>query len=214
MSIAIKKQIDLLEHATSGNDMAKVVLSRILGLYGKCFEKINSSDLVDLAALSDTELAAEVGLKIAEMSVFSDVEETNSLKERTEGELYFLNLLSNHESGLDTKQVAKVLGGISTAAVGKQRKNGQIFYLKVAGKYYHPCFQFNEENVITDSFKRVIKILSSKDQMASLEFLISEMETFDGSVKSIYEILRGESQPRFTYEQIEKLANRIDDLTK
>ena len=214
MSIAMKKHIDLLDHATSGNDMARVVLSRVLGLYGKFFDKMNSSDLVDLAELSDTDLAAEVGVKIAEMSVFSEVEETKSLKERTEGELYFLNLLSNHGSGWDTNQVAKVLGGISTAAVGKKRKNGQIFYLRVAGKYYHPCFQFNVNNEITDSFKQVIKILSSKDQMASLEFLTSDMETFDGEVKAVYEILRGDKQPKFTYEQIEKLANRIDDLTK
>lgn len=212
MTALIKTQTQLVEQIAATNELAAVVATRMLNVFNRSVKTFSNHELAQLAALCDAEMSIKLGIKLAEAQVFIEPEVLNQSKKKSQGEAFFLKALEQHGGGYDTSGVATIFGNITATAVGKKRKNHQLFFLKVAGKYYHPKFQFDNHHKITKPFRDILAILGTKDQMAGFQLLTSTLEVNNGKTLPIYEILKGEKQPRYVYEQIEKLARRIDSL--
>lgn len=208
MTNILKTQFDNIADAAKDNVLIEAVTARVLTAYSSSIERFKTADLIALNALSDTEFAIVLGQKMAQASVFINAikEDKCNTRERTKN--LFLQLLSEHGGGYSSKQLALKLEK-TTAAISKRRKEHRLFYLQVAGRIYHPAFQFNLDDRVTVPFKQIIKILASKDQYAAFGFLTTQHVGHGDKEQPIYELLRGEGQPPFVYEQIEQMAHQV-----
>ncbi|MFT4928192.1 MAG: hypothetical protein ACI8WB_004311 [Phenylobacterium sp.] len=211
MSASLQTNFNSIEMATKDNALIEAITARALNAYVSSIPTLSTADLIALNTLPDTEFSIEIGQKMAEASVFINADSHAQENLRVQAKNDFLTSLTQHGGGYSSKELAIKLG-ITTAAISKRRKEHQLFHLQVAGKLYHPTFQFNDQNKVTDPFKRVIAILNEKDQMAAFAFLTKMHINRSDTAQPIYEILRGSKQPRYIYEQIEEKAARIDAL--
>lgn len=211
MSGSLRTEFDNIESAAKDNALVEAVTARALHAYVSSIPTLSTADLIALNTLPDTEFSLRIGQKMAQASVFISAGNKENSNEREQAKNLFLESLAKHGGGYSSKELALKLG-ITTAAISKRRKEHQLFHLQVAGKIYHPAFQFNADNQVTEPFKRLIVILADKDQMAAFAFLTQMHINRSDVQRPIYEILRSSRQPRYIYEQVEEKAQRIDAL--
>ncbi len=207
MSTLLKKEFHILEDITKGNPLAEAIALRAIHSLIASLKICNDSSLIDLNMLPDAAFALGIGQKMAESSVFVE----NGVSKRQDAINLFLKMFEKHGGGYSSKKLTQELS-LTKSGISKQRKENKLFHIKVAGKIYHPVFQFNDDFSVSSNLKKVIKLLSNKDEMASFQFLTRLHDSFDGQKLPIYKLLKSKEQPLYIYEQIEEKAQRLDSI--
>lgn len=206
MSTVIEREQN---ETANDNALVKAITARAWNTLKTAIPNINTEELVELNMLSDTDFSLQIGKKMAQATVFINTQFKEDILDREISKTLFLQQMAKHGGGYSSAELAKQLD-ITTAAIAKRRKEGQLFHLKVAGKKYHPSFQFDDNYVVPEELKKLINILKNKDEMAAFAFLIKPHTDRDGIKKTVYELLKGPKQPRYIYQQIMEKAQKID----
>ena len=208
MNTIIKDQVQLLAESASNDPVLTTLLCRTFTSIINQINNVSSTEAAKLLALQDHEFSLELGNAIAARQMVNTPNTPQGEPEKAKTTQKFLLALNEHGGGYTANQLAEALN-MTKQGISNRKNRKQLFYVKVAGQIYFPKFQFDHNNKVNNEFKKIITILAPKDKIASFFLLIETLSDGNGQVRPIYQILCGDKQPRYIYDQIEQKAQAL-----
>ncbi|WP_042152330.1 MULTISPECIES: hypothetical protein [unclassified Pseudoalteromonas] len=212
MNTIQEREVTILAESVSNDPLKMTLIRRGITNIINNISGVSNDEVIQLLTLQDIDFSMRFGNAIAErhmLQTHSEVVDSSIKKNKMIQK--FLESLKEHGGGYTSMQLAEKLE-VSKQAISNKKSREQLFYVKVGGQTYFPTFQFSDEKKVSSAFKKVLTILANKDRVSSFFFFTQKLEDRNGNLKPIYKILRGEKQPRYIYEQIEKRARSIHSM--
>ncbi|MCJ8274673.1 MAG: hypothetical protein MJK04_35395 [Psychrosphaera sp.] len=214
MDTTIEREVAHLAKSVSNDPLIVTLIRRGIASIINNVKDVNGEEVSSLLSLQDVDFSMKLGNTIAERQMLQTHNNAiNANFEKNKMVQKFLNSLEAHGGGYTSIQLAEAQG-VSKQAISNRKSRDQLFHVTVGGQTYYPAFQFSDDSKIASAFKSMITTLAKKDRIASFFFLIQQVQDGSENFKPIYDILRGEKQPRYIYDQIDKKAKAIHAMAE